>query len=270
MTAFTESVVEQAALAWFENLGYTVKAGPDIAPDGSTPERGTYTEVILHDRLRQALRGAAEPERQSDSGRRDRCVPPWFPSGQDGSRRYQVVAIVDDKREAIGALCRKYRVVRLFVFGSALRDDFRPGRSDIDLLVEFGPMSGHDKAHAYFNLLDELSELLGAHVDLVMTGAVKNRYIARDIAVLADVDLPTYQQQRATRSAVEREFILAARPSAASGGWGPTSPTASPIRAWLSGSATCWPTITPPSTTRPYWVSRPTICRCCAASARSC
>jgi len=51
----TESVVEQAALAWFESLGYAVKAGPDIAPDGATPERGNYAEVILHGRLRQAL-----------------------------------------------------------------------------------------------------------------------------------------------------------------------------------------------------------------------
>jgi uncharacterized protein len=92
-----------------------------------------------------------------------------------------VVAIVDDKREALAALCRKHGVVRLFVFGSALRDDFRPDKSDIDVLVEFGPMSGHDKAHAFFNLLDELSELLGTHVDLVMVGAVKNRYIAREI-----------------------------------------------------------------------------------------
>ena len=92
-----------------------------------------------------------------------------------------MVAIVEDKREAIAALCRKYGVVRLFVFGSALRDDFRPGESDIDLLVEFGPMGGHAKAHAYFDLLDELSTLLGTKVDLVMAGAVKNRYIARDI-----------------------------------------------------------------------------------------
>jgi predicted nucleotidyltransferase len=92
-----------------------------------------------------------------------------------------MVAVVEDKREAIAALCRKYGVVRLFVFGSALRDDFRPGESDIDLLVEFGAMGGHAKAHAYFDLLDELSALLGTNVDLVMAGAVKNRYIARDI-----------------------------------------------------------------------------------------
>jgi uncharacterized protein len=92
-----------------------------------------------------------------------------------------MVAIVEGKRDAIAALCRRYGVVRLFVFGSALGEDFRPGQSDVDLLVEFGPMSGHEKAHAYFDLLDELSRLLGTDVDLVMAGAVKNRYMARDI-----------------------------------------------------------------------------------------
>ena len=92
-----------------------------------------------------------------------------------------MVAVVEDKREAIAALCRKYGVVRLFVFGSALRDDFRPGDSDIDLLVEFAPMSPHDLADAYFGLLDKLRAILGGEVDLVMSDAVKNRYIAADI-----------------------------------------------------------------------------------------
>ena len=101
-----------------------------------------------------------------------------------GSITAEVVVVVDvlqDKREAIAGLCAKHGVVRLDVFGSALRDDFRPGESDVDLLVEFGPMDGYAKAVAYFDLLDELRELLGVEVDLVMTGAVKNRYIARDI-----------------------------------------------------------------------------------------
>jgi predicted nucleotidyltransferase len=92
-----------------------------------------------------------------------------------------VIAIFDDKREAIATLCRKYGVVRLYVFGSVLREDFRPSESDVDLLVEFGPMDGHSKAHAYFDMLDELRGILGTKVDLVMVGAVKNRYIARDI-----------------------------------------------------------------------------------------
>ena len=92
-----------------------------------------------------------------------------------------MVAILKDKHEAIAGLCMRYGVRRLDVFGSALCDDYRPGESDVDLLVEFGPMDGYDKAQAYFALLDELRALLGADVDLVMAGAVKNRYIARDI-----------------------------------------------------------------------------------------
>jgi predicted nucleotidyltransferase len=92
-----------------------------------------------------------------------------------------MVAVLEDKRDAIAALCRRFGVVRLHVFGSALREDYRPGDSDVDLLVEFGPMDGHAKAHAYFDLLDGLAALLGADVDLVMAGAVKNRYISADI-----------------------------------------------------------------------------------------
>ena len=92
-----------------------------------------------------------------------------------------MVAVIEDKREAIAGLCRRFGVVRLYVFGSAAREDFRPGESDVDLLVDFGLMDGHSKAHAYFDLLDELQHVLGTDVDLVMVGAVKNRYIASDI-----------------------------------------------------------------------------------------
>jgi predicted nucleotidyltransferase len=92
-----------------------------------------------------------------------------------------MVAMLQDKQQAIAELCARYGVRRLDVFGSALREDFRPGESDVDLLVEFGAMDGYDKARAYFDLLEELRSLLGTDVDLVMVGAVKNRYIARDI-----------------------------------------------------------------------------------------
>src|SRR2546427_6642309 len=55
MPAFTESVVEAAALAWLENLGYTVKHGPEIGPEEIFAERADYGQVLLADRLRQAL-----------------------------------------------------------------------------------------------------------------------------------------------------------------------------------------------------------------------
>jgi type I restriction enzyme R subunit len=55
MTAFIESIVEQAALAWLAGLGWSVKYGPEIAPGELFAERGDYGEVVLAQRLRDAL-----------------------------------------------------------------------------------------------------------------------------------------------------------------------------------------------------------------------
>jgi type I restriction enzyme R subunit len=52
---FTESTVEDAALGWLESLGWTVKHGPDIAPGELAAERSGYAQVVLTERLRQAL-----------------------------------------------------------------------------------------------------------------------------------------------------------------------------------------------------------------------
>jgi uncharacterized protein len=92
-----------------------------------------------------------------------------------------MTALLENHKEAIAELCRKYSVQRLFAFGSAIRADFRPGESDVDLLVEFGPIGGHAKFHAFFEMLDELQRVLGTKVDLVMSGAVRNAIIAREI-----------------------------------------------------------------------------------------
>ena len=55
MTTLTEAVVEDAALAWLENLGWTIAHGPDIAPGAVDAERTDYGQVILEQRLRDAL-----------------------------------------------------------------------------------------------------------------------------------------------------------------------------------------------------------------------
>jgi predicted nucleotidyltransferase len=92
-----------------------------------------------------------------------------------------VVDVLQDNREAIAELCARHGVARLEVFGSVLRDDFRPGESDVDLLVEFGPHEGYALVDAYFGLLDDLRALLGTEVDLLMADAVRNLYVAREI-----------------------------------------------------------------------------------------
>lgn len=52
---FTESVVEEAALEWLAEMGYTILAGPDIAPEGIAEERFDYSQVVLSARLKTAL-----------------------------------------------------------------------------------------------------------------------------------------------------------------------------------------------------------------------
>lgn len=52
---FYESQLEEAALEWFEELGYTIIFGPDISPEGQYPERKNYGEVMLAERLKDAL-----------------------------------------------------------------------------------------------------------------------------------------------------------------------------------------------------------------------
>jgi len=52
---FTESVVEEAALGWLEATGWQIAHGPEIAPDTPAAERRDYGEVVLTQRLRDAL-----------------------------------------------------------------------------------------------------------------------------------------------------------------------------------------------------------------------
>jgi type I restriction enzyme R subunit len=55
MGIMTEATVESAALAWLSELGWQVKHGPDIAPDGLFAERRDFGQVVLEQRLRDAL-----------------------------------------------------------------------------------------------------------------------------------------------------------------------------------------------------------------------
>ena len=88
---------------------------------------------------------------------------------------------VRDQFQQVGEVCGRYPVRRLAVFGSAVRDDFYPERSDIDFLVDFVPTSPAEHADAYFGLLAELEALFGRRVDLVESAALRNPYRRREI-----------------------------------------------------------------------------------------
>ena len=84
-------------------------------------------------------------------------------------------------RPAIAAICQRYGIRRLEVFGSAARaNDFDPAHSDADFLVEFA--SGvHPGLNAIFGAKADLEALLGRGVDLVEPGAVRNPYVLANI-----------------------------------------------------------------------------------------
>lgn len=91
--------------------------------------------------------------------------------------------LIEEKRDVLGELCRRYGVARLEVFGSAASDTFDPESSDVDFLVEFRP--GVDLGPwlaRYFDLQRELEGLLGLKTDLVMLSALRNPYFIREVS----------------------------------------------------------------------------------------
>jgi len=89
--------------------------------------------------------------------------------------------VLEGHRAELIELCRKYRVRRLEVFGSATRRDFNEESSDVDLLVQFEDLPYADRADAYLGFLMDAEALLQRQVDLVEVGAVRNPYLRRGI-----------------------------------------------------------------------------------------
>ena len=80
------------------------------------------------------------------------------------------------------ALCHRFHVRRLDLFGSAARAEFIPEWSDVDFLVEFD--RGHPEAlslKTYFGFKEGLGALLGRPVDLLEPGAVRNPYLKASV-----------------------------------------------------------------------------------------
>ena len=90
-----------------------------------------------------------------------------------------MIDIIQYERSALEALCRRYHVRRLAVFGSAAVGSFDPASSDVDFAVEFEPLDPSQHKESYFGLLLALEDLLGHPVDLVEYGPVRNPYFLR-------------------------------------------------------------------------------------------
>jgi len=88
-----------------------------------------------------------------------------------------MLPLITERRSEIAALCRRFGVRRLAVFGSAAREaDFDPQRSDVDFVVAFERADGAS-LDEFLALRDALAAAVGRPVDLVMEGSIRNPFI---------------------------------------------------------------------------------------------
>lgn len=92
-----------------------------------------------------------------------------------------MIPAITNHAPEITALCRRYHVAQLALFGSAATGEYDDGHSDLDFLVEFQQPALDDYANAYFGLLEALEELFGVPVDLVVRSAIKNPYFLQSV-----------------------------------------------------------------------------------------
>jgi uncharacterized protein len=88
---------------------------------------------------------------------------------------------IDFRSEALGQLCRTYGAKKLALFGSMRRPDYDTERSDVDLVVEFAPVSDRSPARQYFEFKKALEALFGKPVDLVELSAMPDCRLRRII-----------------------------------------------------------------------------------------
>lgn len=84
--------------------------------------------------------------------------------------------IINEKKTQLMDICRKRRVRRLYIFGSAISERFDAARSDLDFLVEFHSMTPVEHADSYFGLEEDLQNLFGLPVDIIEPQTVSNPY----------------------------------------------------------------------------------------------
>ncbi len=91
-------------------------------------------------------------------------------------RSRTVPDVIDEHRSEIEALCQRFGVARLDVFGSALGETFDLQTSDVDFLVEFTDPTASSYADDYFGLKEALEAVLHRPVDLITRPSVRNPY----------------------------------------------------------------------------------------------
>lgn len=89
----------------------------------------------------------------------------------------------------IVAACQKWKIIECSLFGSALRDDFQPDKSDVDVLVVFHP-EAHWTLFDLVDIEDDFKNIFGRDVDLVERGSIEQSHnLLRKQEILSSLEV---------------------------------------------------------------------------------
>lgn len=99
-----------------------------------------------------------------------------------------MIAIIDQHRDNIARLCRDHGIRRLAVFGSAAKGTWRPGESDIDVLIDLDYDPGVGRR--FMRFASSLEQLLGVRVDITTERSVTSDWFQKE---LSETAIPIYE-----------------------------------------------------------------------------
>ncbi len=90
--------------------------------------------------------------------------------------------LIELNMDKIIALCKKYKVAKLWVFGSILTPRFND-RSDVDFLVDFDEEQIEllDYADNFFDFIHAIEEVIGRKVDMIVNKSIRNRFFRQEV-----------------------------------------------------------------------------------------
>jgi uncharacterized protein len=104
-----------------------------------------------------------------------------------------MIALVEQKKNDLADLCRRFKVERLELFGSAAAGSFQSPSSDLDFIVRFSAPFTGSHLDRYLDFAEALEQLFQRPVDLLTERAIRNPYFRRSIEATR---LPVYEQRR--------------------------------------------------------------------------
>lgn len=92
-----------------------------------------------------------------------------------------MIPVIEGRPDELAAICRKFSVMRLTLFGSAATRKFDEHESALDFVVELGPHPTLNHARQYFGFIEALESLFGRSVDVLERRAIRNPILLRSV-----------------------------------------------------------------------------------------